>query len=265
MLADPRAKAQLYRFHAMWLGYRAIPHDAALVAELNRETTALIDRVVFDGDRSYLELFTSSETFVSDTLADHYGLPQPGGEGWVSYGDTGRAGILSHGSVLAGFSKFTDTSPTQRGIFVRTRLMCQDVPPPPPTVDVDQAPESDDGSPCKWDRYEAHRAIASCANCHDRVDKIGFGLESYDIAGRFRTHDDGLPECTIAGEGEIVEFGATFSGPRELAELLVSEELVDRCAIRHVAQFALGRAPYDAEAPVLDELTAGFRESGHSR
>jgi hypothetical protein len=264
LLEDPRAHQQLYRFHAMWLGYRAIPHDAALVAQLNTETTALIDRVVFEGDRSYLELFTSNETYLTDALADHYGLPHPtGGEGWVLYGDTARAGILSHGSVLAGFSKFTDTSPTQRGIFVRTRLMCQDVPPPPPTVDVDQAPESADGSPCKWNRYSAHRAIASCANCHQRVDDIGFGLENFDVAGRFRTHDDGLPECTIEGRGEITDVG-TFSGPAELSNLLVTEGYVDLCAIQHVYQFALGRAPYDAEAPVVDEMAAAFRAGGHS-
>ena len=264
MLLDTRANQQLYRFHAMWLGYRAIPHDAALVAELNRETTALIDRVALEPGRSYMELFTSTETYLTDTLADHYGLPRPdGGEGWVSYGDTGRAGILSHGSVLAGFSKFTDTSPTQRGIFVRTRLMCEDVPPPPPTVDVDQAPESEDGSPCKWNRYASHRAIASCASCHQRVDDIGFGLENYDIAGRYREHDDGLPECTIEGAGNITGVG-DFSGPRELAELLVTETAVDRCAISHFYRFALGREPYATEQQVIDAMAEGFRGEGHS-
>ena len=265
MLLDTRSNQQLYRFHAMWLGYRAIPHDAALVAELNRETTALIDRVALEPGRSYMELFTSTETYVSDTLADHYGLPRPasGGEGWVSYGDTGRAGILSHGSVLAGFSKFTDTSPTQRGIFVRTRLMCEVIPPPPPTVDVDQAPESTDGSPCKWNRYASHRSIASCASCHSRVDDIGFGLENYDIAGRFRAHDDGLPECTIEGAGNITGVG-DFSGPRELAELLVNETAVDRCAVQHFYQFALGRAPHATEHQVIDAMAEGFRGEAHS-
>ena len=265
MLADPRAHAQLYRFHAMWLGYRAIPHDAELVASFDRETTALIDRAVFDPGRSYLELFSSPETYLTESLADHYGLPRPdGGEGWVRYpDDAGRAGILSHGSVLAAFSKFTDTSPTQRGIFVRTRLMCQDVPPPPPTVDVDQAPESEDGSPCKSDRYEAHRAITSCANCHERLDPIGFGLERYDIAGRYREHDDGLPECTIDGVGRVTEVGE-FSGPKELSAMLIDNGYVDACAVEQLFQFALGREPYAREMPVIDEITADFRAGDHS-
>jgi len=58
--------------------------------------------VVFDEPSSYLDLFLSPETYVTASLADHYGLPAPqGGEGWVSYGSSGRGGILSHGSVLA--------------------------------------------------------------------------------------------------------------------------------------------------------------------
>src|SRR5690606_22261585 len=144
-----RARRQLNRFHSMWLGYRTIPHDATLNAAFQLETETLIERVIFDEPASYLQLFRSDETYLNDLLAAHYDLPAPsGGEGWVSYsagtGDNaaGRVGggILSHGSVLSAFSKFSDTSPTQRGIFVRTRLMCQAVPPPPATVDVDQPP-----------------------------------------------------------------------------------------------------------------------------
>lgn len=111
MLDDPKARDQLHRFHAMWLGYRSIPQTPELVAAFNRETSALIDRVVLEEPGSYLRLFTMGETFVDDMLADHYGLPRPdGGEGWVSYEGSGRAGILGHGALLAAFGKFEDTS-----------------------------------------------------------------------------------------------------------------------------------------------------------
>ena len=56
MLTDPRAKAQLHRFHAMWLGYRALPHPPELTAAFQRETNALLDRLIFDEERSYLDL-----------------------------------------------------------------------------------------------------------------------------------------------------------------------------------------------------------------
>jgi hypothetical protein len=262
LLADPRARAQLHRFHAMWLGYRAIPHPADLVVAFNRETTALIDRVVFDEGRSYLDLFSLEETYLDTFLANHYGLSAPaGGLGWVPYGDSGRAGILSHGSVLAGFSKFSDTSPTQRGIFVRTRLLCEQIPRPPANVDVDQPP-GDDESACKYDRYLQHRASSSCAACHGQMDPIGFGLENYDIAGRYRSHDDGLPECVITGEGDLPGYG-TFSGPAELGRLLVQTGVLDECVVGQYLNFAVGRELLSNEQQAVDGLSNTFAGNEH--
>ena len=264
MLDDPKARAQLHRFHAMWLGYRSIPHPPDLVAAFNRETSALIDRVVLEEPGSYMRLFTMDETFVDDALAEHYGLPSPdGGEGWVSYEGTGRAGILGHGALLAAFSKFEDTSPTQRGILVRTRLMCEDVPRPPPNVDTDQPPQGAMDAVCKYDRYAEHRdQSTSCAGCHSLVDPIGFGLENFDVAGRYREHDDGVPECLIEGSGEIVGIGE-FSGPGQLSELLVENDYVDACAVQQFLTFALGREVTSYEGALLSEMTEAFRSGNH--
>jgi len=263
MLDDDRARDAVHRFHAMWLGYRSIPASAELAAAFDLETTHLIDRVVFDEPKSYLELFTSSETYLNDLLADQYGLTKPsGGEGWVSYGTSGREGILSHGSVLAAFSKFSDTSPTQRGIFVQTRLLCNKVDPPPANVNVDQPPSSGD-SVCKYDRYAAHRSSSSCAACHDNLDPIGFGLEQYDIGGRLRTHDDGHPECTISGQGELPGYG-TFSGPGELAEKLVGSGELSSCFVEQWLSYALGRHVSDDEAGVVSELARGFADKSYA-
>ena len=264
MLDDPKARGQLHRFHAMWLGYRSIPQTPELVAAFNRETSALIDRVVLDDPGSYLRLFTMDETFVDDALADHYDLPRPdGGEGWVSYEGSGRAGILGHGALLAAFSKFEDTSPTQRGILVRTRLMCETVPSPPPTVDVDQPPGGVMDALCKYERYAEHRdQSSSCAGCHSLVDPIGFGLENFDIAGRYREHDDGLPECTIDGGGEIVGVG-DFNGPGELSQLLVDNGYVDACAVQQFLAFAFGRPTTQYEASLVEETIEEFRSGNH--
>jgi hypothetical protein len=263
LLEDDHAKATLHRFHAMWLGYRSISASAELASAFDLETSHLIDRVVFEPGHSYLELFTSPETYVNDLLADQYGLTKPnGGEGWVSYGKTRREGILSQGSVLAAFSKFSDTSPTQRGIFVQTRLLCNEISPPPANVNVDQPPTSTD-SACKFDRYSEHRASSSCANCHKNLDPIGFGLEQYDIGGKLRTHDDGHPECVIAGDGELPGYG-TFSGPGELAEKLVGSGALTGCFVQHLLSFALGRKLADGEAGVVSELAASFAAEDYS-
>src|SRR5204862_6606722 len=130
-------------------------------------TPGLIDKIVCAQPARYLALFPSDQTYLDDRLADQYGLPRPtGGAGWVPYGGAGRAGILSHGAVLAAFSKFSDTSPTQRGILVQTRLLCNVVQPPPANVNVDQPPPAT-ASACKLDRYAAHRSVASFGVCHN--------------------------------------------------------------------------------------------------
>ena len=65
--------------------------------------------------------------------------------------------------------------------MVRTRLFCEPFPTPPPEVDVDAKPT--DGV-CKTERYAAH-ATGGCAGCHQSLDGVGFGLEAYDLQGRF--------------------------------------------------------------------------------
>ena len=263
LLADPRARDQIHRFHAMWLGYRAIPGSAELLAAFNAETTALIDKIVFDQPASYLTLFSSDQTYVNNLLADQYGLPRPaGGAGWVDYGASGRAGILSHGAVLAAFSKFSDTSPTQRGILVQTRLLCNVVQPPPANVNVDQPPPATT-SACKLDRYAAHRTLASCGGCHNNLDPIGTGLEQYDVGGKFRTHDDGHPECILDGAGALPGYGA-FNGPAQLGQKLIESGKLERCFVEHLLRYAVGRGLYPEEQGAVDTLASGFKASDES-
>ncbi|UJR84552.1 DUF1592 domain-containing protein [Sandaracinus amylolyticus] len=270
MLRDPRAAQQVARFHAMWLGYRRLPHPAALASSLSRETEALLTRVVLDERRPWLDVFTSDETYVDRALAEHYEIDPPDGDGpaWVRYPEgSERAGILSHGTFLSAASKWGDTSPTQRGVLVQERLFCTHIPPPSPELlrmagaSVDEPPP-DRGSPCKSARYAAH-ASGACAHCHLQVDPIGFGLERYDVAGRFREHDEGLTECTLDGRGELAGVGE-FSGPGELGALVASSDRAERCAVQQVLRFALGEADPELGARTLDGLVSRFdREGGH--
>ena len=263
MMEDDRAKVQMRRFHAMWLGHRILPQPAELVSAFSKETGALIDRVVFDEPQDYNNILTMPETFVDDFLADHYGLPRPeGGEGWVTYEGPPRAGILSHGSVLASFAKFADTSPTQRGILIRTRLLCDPVDPPPPTADADNPPGGEGEALCKFDRYAEHRESPGCASCHDAVDPIGFGLENFDMQGRFREHDDGLPECIIDGEGLLPGIGE-FTGPAELGQRLIESTRFEACMLENLYQFAIGREVDEVERPVVDALVETFAANGN--
>ena len=132
MLDDPRARRASETYHAMWLGYDRMDIRADLAEPMRAETNALLGRVLFDDRVDWSALFRSEETFVGDDLAQHYGLTTTGlnEPSWRSYAGTDRRGILSHGSFLAPPVTGNDTSPTVRGLFVRSRLLCQEIEPP---------------------------------------------------------------------------------------------------------------------------------------
>lgn len=240
MFEDPRARERIGRFHALWMGYEQLPFGPELGDPARAETQALIERVLFEEGRPWQDLLRIDETFVDATLAEHYGLTWPGGDEpqWVGYGNSGRVGLLSQASYLSVGAKFDDTSPTLRGLIVRTRLMCQDIPDPPANVDVDEPPTSEDENACKEQRYQIH-ADGGCAGCHDLMDPVGFGLENYDAAGRYRETELNRPDCTIAGVGSLD--GKTFEGPAGLSEMLLESPALGSCVATQVYRFAMGR------------------------
>lgn len=239
MLADPRAQAHAVDHHVMWLGIANAPVPPQLRGDMLAETRALIERVSFIDDVPWASLLDATQTFVTPALAEHYGLPWPGGEDprWLSDPSERRRGISSHGTMLAQGSKFGDTSPTSRGRLILDRLLCAPLSAPSGT-NVDVPPEGGEDA-CKPKRYET-LSRDGCAHCHDVLDPIGLGLEHFDAAGRWREHEVERPDCPIEPGGEVVGLG-TFESPAELGPLLRTAPAVRRCAVTNVYMFALGR------------------------
>jgi hypothetical protein len=129
-------------------------------------------------------------------------------------------------------------------------------------VNVDQPPSSGDAA-CKLERYDAHRTLESCKACHAQLDPIGYGLENYDIGGRYRTHDDANEQCVLPGTGELPGYG-TFSGPGQLSRLLVDSGEVEQCFVQHLLSYAVGRQLRPEEDTARDALLASFQAEGYS-
>src|SRR6185436_10743520 len=77
MLADPRARRGVDRFHAMWMGFERQPPAPPFGASMLAESRALIERVIFEDRRPWLDLFRATESYLDPALAEHYGLPRP--------------------------------------------------------------------------------------------------------------------------------------------------------------------------------------------
>jgi hypothetical protein len=120
-------------------------------------------------------------------------------------------------------------------------------PPPPPLPDAGELKDETDADRTLSlrQRLEKHRADPSCANCHKRMDPIGFAFENYDAIGAWRERDGAHAIETAA----TLPDGRSFRGPVELKALMLEkkDDFV-RCLAEKMATYALGRGVeyYDA-------------------
>jgi hypothetical protein len=161
--------------------------------------------------------------------------------------------------MLTVSSYSTRTSPVLRGKWVLENLLGAAPPPPPPEVPPLQ--ESGVGTAVSLrERLEQHRANALCASCHQRMDPIGFGLENYDAVGAWRSHDGKIP---IDSSGTLPD-GHTFTGPRELENLLTAEpDAFVRNLATRMLTYALGRGLRREDNASLDLIVKNLADNSY--
>jgi hypothetical protein len=274
MLADPRAAALSENFAGQWLHFRELDHEPdvrafpsytpALYTSMKQEAQRFFADFL-SSDAPLGELLNARFTYVDSALAAHYGLPvQTGtapGQMWrADTSGTQRSGILTLGALLTATSMTTRTSPVKRGEFVLKHLLCETVTPPPP--DVIGIPDVIDPSQMLTmrQRMEQHRNNDMCIGCHVEMDQLGFGLETYDAIGRYRTTEpNGLP---VDSSGELPD-GTRFSGAIELATVLAADSRVNHCITRNLMTYALGRYVDQRDDPTwIAHLGGTTRDNG---
>jgi hypothetical protein len=204
---------------------------------MRRETELLFSHLMRQ-DRSLLELLNADYTFVNQRLARHYGIEDIQGDDFQKVALNGRRkGVLMHASILMLTSNPTRTSPVKRGKWVMDNLLGE--PPPPAPPDVPELDDEGEALGTLRQRMEQHRADPNCAICHTKMDALGFGLENFDVIGRWRDAD-GREAIDPSGE---LPGGKTFASPVELVQILAEEKKQEfiRCLTNKMLTFALGR------------------------
>jgi len=274
MLADPRAEHAEWSFFEQYFRLDRLPTldkdpdlfptwNDAVAASLVSEAQSMVHYLTRErADGTLEELLTADYTFVDETLADFYGISGVSGSEMqrVTLDPAEHAGLLTSAGVLAPLGSQQSSSPTQRGLFVRIEMLCGAVPDPPANVADTLEPPGEVRT--TRDRYEAHVVNESCSACHQYMDPIGFGLESYDATGRFRTTENGQP---IDASGEIIgtsEIDGTFDGARELVERLASSTAVRDCVALHFFRYALGRLEQSGDDCAIARIRERFATSG---
>lgn len=274
MMASPRLENGVRAFFADMFGFDALPtlakdtvlypsFDNVTVRDAEEQTLRTIAEVLVRQKGDYRDIFTTRQTFLTQTLASIYNVelvnnaPNGGADMWLPYEfaeSSGRAGILTHLSFLALHSHPGRSSPTLRGKALREVMLCQKVPAPPAAVDFKLL--EDTSNPLfktARQRLDAHRTNPVCAGCHKITDPVGLALETFDGDGSHRATENGAP---IDTNGELD--GIKFTDAAGVGRAVHDNPAALTCVADRLVAYGLGRLPVESEAPWREGLKQSF-------
>ena len=278
MLGDSKSNRFAQHFVRRWLDLDNIGkmppsadflvyHRDNLETAMRAETETFFRHVLVE-NLPLREFLDADYSFLNRELALHYGIEGVQGNELkrVSLQGSQRGGLLGHGAFLTASANGVDTSPVVRGIFVLEKLLGYTPPPPPPDV---PAIEPDiRGAVTIREQLEKHRENAACAECHRKIDPLGFALENFDAVGAWRDKYAGKTPVDATGE---LPGGDSFSTTAEFRKQLVDRQgQFKRCLVEKLLTYALGRELDASDRPttnrILSELDAkqgGLRDLIH--
>ncbi len=134
------------------------------------------------------------------------------------------------------------------------------IQPPPPPDEVPAIDPDVSGATTIRERLEKHRADATCAECHRKIDPLGFSLESFDPIGRWRKSYP-VPS-NKKGEGAKIDCSGEFPSGEKYQDFVgfkkiiqeTREDLFVRHLIRQVLAYATGRHMEPADDYIVEEI-----------
>ncbi|HEY7772212.1 MAG TPA: DUF1588 domain-containing protein [Marinagarivorans sp.] len=268
MLTQPDVTERLHSFIRAWLlvdegKWAGVEHSDVACGNFDAAKDAI------EGE---LDQFLRSNATINSSLEGLFtaALPEPTGalrEYYLSNNDPAgvgpqRKGILSSGIFAARHAQYSSPSPVMRGVIMRKRLLCQELPEPPANVPMLGEVGSSPNVITNRDVFEAHLTNAACSGCHQLMDPLGFTLEHMDACGRYRTVDNG-GDIDASGEIYLTDFDMPVDGIDELSAAFSNQPEVRECFVSHAYQFYRGMDS-DQTPRALTELIAGNLEVNDS-
>jgi hypothetical protein len=268
MTADPKARRLATEFFGQWLGfyhfdeYRGV--DTGRFPEFKEDVrTAMYDEAISTFEyivrqgRPVREILHADYTFLNKPLATFYGIDRD-----LKLTDKmvkvdaasafNRGGALRLGSVLTTTSAPLRTSPVKRGDWILRRILGTPTPLPPADAGTIPADDKTFSGLTIRERLAQHKRNATCANCHLRIDPLGFPLEGFDAVGRTRaTYGDGKP---VDATGEL-EDDTKIVGTEGLLTYLQSKDAqVLKTLSRKMLGYALGRTVRGSDRQLIESM-----------
>jgi len=274
LLADDRLEGFINGFLDSWLNLRELgsmppPRETnrAYYAEdlpaSMRTEARLFFRDMLKENRPVNQFLHADHSFIDKKLAKLYDLPEQktlrladGFQKVSLKGDQRRGGLLGMAAVLTVSANGVETSPVTRGAWVSENILGIKPPPPP---DVVPAIEPDvSGTTTIRERLAKHSTDRACAECHRKIDPLGFSLESFDPVGRWRVtyakpKKGPAPKIDTTGEFASGETYKDFAGFRDILHDK-RDEMFTRHLIRSLLAYSSGRLMEPADEFAIDRI-----------
>jgi hypothetical protein len=279
LLGTELARESLKRFVASWFELDGLPQkakdDSVFPLGASMRSSMIGESQAFFVDAFYSNatigsLFAAEHSFVNGELAGLYGLPG-GGDGFsrVELGSSNRArGLLGQAAFLTAHSQPENSSPVQRGRFVRDRILCEGIPEIPADLNTNLANGASFAT--NRERYVQHAQDGACVGCHLKFDPVGFAFEHFDGVGRYRDQENGNP---IDATGTLIEppgdnglpaADVPLDGAESLIDYLADNEHVRACFVRYLSYYAHGRDNWSEKKCNDDSVRREARDNGNT-
>jgi hypothetical protein len=258
LIADPRSRQFISGFTHQWLGMDRLDFfqfDFRLHRGFDDSTKAAAREEVYQTMSCLLRdnlslccLLKSDFVVINGLLGCYYGLEGVDGDAFRKVSlppDSPRGGLLGMAAILAMGSNGQYTSPVERGAWVLRKVLHD--PPPPAPPNVPQLARLEGKMLNVRERLRAHQEEPQCANCHRRIDPIGFGLENFDAVGKWRTEDayelkGGVKKTWPVEPAAAFHKGPAFKDFFELRDIIASNsDDFARGFTEALIEYALGR------------------------
>jgi hypothetical protein len=220
---------------------------------MKQETLDVAGADLWDAKKPLVSMFTSKSTIVTPALAKFYGVT-PGAGGRVATAP-GRTGILTQAGVLT-VNGDADASIVLRGLYVMRKVLCGDVPAPPPgATSVMLAP----ATASQRAKSDARLKQEPCKTCHSQFDPLAYAFEPFNEMGALVTKD--VNGNAVKSDGWLVGPGAAttpYTSVDDYMAALAKDPRASDCLSARAAQFAWGRAMAmtGADACLLEDVRA---------
>jgi len=268
MLQDQRSNRFVQNFTRVWLNLDNIGETPPSkdftvyyrdnLEEAMRNETQVFFKHVLEHNLPPSEFLEANYSFLNRELALHYGIEGIKGNHMrqVSIEGTPRGGLLGQGAFLTASANGVDTSPVVRGIYVLEKLL--GYTPPPPPDDVPDIEPDIRGAKTIREQLAKHREIATCAECHRRIDPLGFALENFDAIGAWR--DEYGKNLPIDASGELPN-GDTFSSVLEFQQHIIKREgQFTRNLTEKLLTYGTGRELVPTDRSAIDAILREMKQ-----